>query len=141
METQLAWLQETKMEIKNAQERLKNLQTQILNQAKEAGVRGVVPFDYAGEYFEASLNIDRTRTKLPTKDEVIEQFRKMLPEGEQTSENAEMVYKSLETDAEMKDSVTIKGINPPKEVMDEREETLRTELNGEGVNDGQSKNA
>jgi len=135
METQLAWLQETKMEIKNAQERLKSLQTQILNNAKENGISGAVNFDYAGEYYQANLNIGRTRAKLPSKDEVIEQFRKMLPEGEQTVENAEKVYKSLVTDAEMNDSVTIKAINPPKEVMEERVKAFEKALNG-GVEDG-----
>lgn len=136
METQLAWLQETKLEIKNATERLKNLQKQILSYAKENGIRGAVNFDYAGEHYEASLNIDRTRTKLPSKEEVIEQFRKMLPEGMQTVENAEKVYKSLQTDAEMNDSVTIKAINPPKEVIEERVKAFQKELNG--GNDGSS---
>jgi len=136
METQLAWLQETKLEIKNATERLKNLQKQILSYAKENGIRGAVNFDYAGEHYEASLNIDRTRTKLPSKEEVIEQFRKMLPEGMQTVENAEKVYKSLQTDAEMNDSVTIKAINPPKEVMEERAKAFQKALNGE--NNGSS---
>lgn len=136
METQLAWLQETKLEIKNATERLKNLQKQILSYAKENGIRGAVNFDYAGEHYEASLNIDRTRTKLPSKEEVIEQFRKMLPEGMQTVENAEKVYKSLQTDAEMNDSVTIKAINPPKEVIEERAKAFQKELNG--GNDGSS---
>ena len=136
METQLAWLQETKLKVKNATERLKNLQKQILSYAKENGIRGAVNFDYAGEHYEASLNIDRTRTKLPSKEEVIEQFRKMLPEGMQTVENAEKVYKSLQTDAEMNDSVTIKAINPPKEVIEERAKAFQKELNG--GNDGSS---
>ena len=136
METQLAWLQETKLEIKNAQGRLKNLQKQILNHAKENGIRGAVNFDYAGEHYEANLNIDRTRTKLPSKEEVIEQFRKMLPEGMQTVENAKKVYESLQTEAEMNDSVTIKAINPPKEVMEERAQAFQKALNGE--NNGSS---
>ena len=130
METQLAWLQETKLEIKNANERLKNLQKQILSYAKENGVHGAVNFDYAGEHYQASLNVDRSRTKLPSKEEVIEQFRKMLPEGMQTVENAEKVYKSLQTEAEMNDSVTIKAINPPKEVIEERAKAFEKELNG-----------
>ncbi len=131
LEPLLSWFNETKMEIKIAQQRLKNLQKQILDHAKANNIRGTVDFDYAGDYYQATLNIDRTRTKLPSKDEVIEQFRKMLPEGMQTTENAEKVYKSLETDADMNDSVTIKAVNPPKEVIEEREITLKKELNGE----------
>jgi PII-like signaling protein len=134
METQLAWLQETKLEIKNANERLKNLQKQILSYAKENGVRGAVNFDYAGGHYEANLNIDRTRTKLPSKEEVVEQFRKMLPEGMQTVENAKKVYESLQTEAKMNDSVTIKAINPPKEVMEEKAQAFQKALNG--GNDG-----
>ncbi len=67
MESLLSWFQETKMEIKDATERLGNLQKQILNLAKEKKIFGIVNFDYAGDYFQASLNVDRTRTKLPTK--------------------------------------------------------------------------
>ena len=140
MESLLAWFQETKMEISNAKERQKHLQTQILNLAKEKGVRGIVNFDYAGDYFQASLNVDRTRTKLPTKDEVIEQFRKMLPEGEQTAENAKKLYESLCKDDSMNDSVTIKAVEPPKEVIEERAKALKKELSG-GIEDGKSTNA
>lgn len=140
MESLLAWFQETKMEISNAKERQKHLQTQILNLAKEKGVRGIVNFDYAGDYFQASLNVDRTRTKLPTKDEVIEQFRKMLPEGEQTAENAKKLYESLCKDDSMNDSVTVKAVEPPKEVIEERAKALKEELDG-GIENGQSKNA
>ena len=140
LESLLAWFQETKMEISNAKERQKHLQTQILNLAKEKGVRGIVNFDYAGDYFQASLNVDRTRTKLPTKDEVIEQFRKMLPEGEQTAENAKKLYESLCKDDSMNDSVTIKAVEPPKEVIEERAKALKKELSG-GIEDGKSTNA
>lgn len=140
LESLLAWFQETKMEISNAKERQKHLQTQILNLAKEKGVRGIVNFDYAGDYFQASLNVDRTRTKLPTKDEVIEQFRKMLPEGEQTAENAKKLYESLCKDDSMNDSVTVKAVEPPKEVIEERAKALKEELDG-GIENGQSKNA
>lgn len=140
LESLLAWFQETKMEISNAKERQKHLQTQILNLAKEKGVRGIVNFDYAGDYFQGSLNIDRTRTKLPTKDEVIEQFRKMLPEGEQTVENAKKLYESLCKEDSMNDSVTVKAVEPPKEVIEERAKALKKELNG-GIEDGQSTNA
>lgn len=140
MESLLAWFQETKMEISNAKERQKHLQTQILNLAKEKGVRGIVNFDYAGDYFQASLNVGRTRTKLPTKDEVIEQFRKMLPEGEQTAENAKKLYESLCKDDSMNDSVTVKAVEPPKEVIEERAKALKEELDG-GIENGQSKNA
>ena len=80
-------------------------------------------------YFEASLNIDRTRTKNPTKSEVIEQFRKMLPEGEQTVENARKVYDSLTSQASQTDSVTSKEVNPPQEVLDAKREEIEKELN------------
>ena len=80
-------------------------------------------------YFEASLNIDRTRTKNPTKSEVIEQFRKMLPEGEQTVENARKVYDSLPSQASQTDSVTSKEVNPPQEVLDAKREEFEKELN------------
>ena len=132
LESLLSWFQETKMEIKNATQRLSNLQTQILNLAKEKKIFGVVKFDYANDYYEASLNVDRTRTKLPTKDEVIEQFRKMLPEGEQTTENAKKVYASLcDEDSPMKDSVTTKPVAPPQEVIDEMAKAMQEELNKE----------
>ena len=140
LESLLSWFSETKMEIRNATQRLKNLQTQILSHAKEKGVTGIVNFDYAGDYYQASLNVDRTRTKLPTKDEVIEQFRKMLPEGEQTTENAEKLYASLCKDDSMSDSVTIKAVEPPKEVIEEKAKAFKKELNG-GIEDGQSTNA
>ena len=97
--------------------------------AKEKGLSGTVRFDYAGMYFEASLNIDRTRTKNPTKSEVIEQFRKMLPEGEQTVENARKVYDSLTSQASQTDSVTSKEVNPPQEVLDAKREEFEKELN------------
>ena len=129
LESLLSWFQETKMEIKNATQRLSNLQTQILDLAKEKKIFGVVKFDYASDYFEASLNVDRTRTKLPTKDEVIEQFRKMLPEGEQTVENARKVYDSLTSQASQTDSVTSKEVNPPQEVLDAKREEFEKELN------------
>ena len=132
MESLLSWFNETKTEIKDATVRLGNLQKQILNLAKEKKIFGIVKFDYAGDYYEASLNIDRTRTKLPTKDEVIEQFRKMLPEGEQTTENAKKVYASLcDEDSPMKDSVTIKPVAPPQEVIDEMAKAMQEELNKE----------
>lgn len=120
------------MEIKNATTRLGHLQTQILELAKENKIFGIVKFDYAGDYFEASLNVDRTRTKLPQKDEVIEQFRKMLPEGEQTTENAKKIYDSLcDEDSPMNDSVTVKAVAPPQEVIDEMAEAMQEELDKE----------
>lgn len=120
------------MEIKAATERLGNLQTQILGLAMEKKIFGVVNFDYAGDYFQASLNVDRTRTKLPKKDEVIEQFRKMLPEDKQTTENAKKIYTSLcDEDSPMNDSVTIKPVAPPQEVIDEMAEAMQKELNKE----------
>jgi len=132
MESLLSWFNETKTEIKDAKVRLGNLQKQILSLAKEKKIFGIVKFDYAGDYYEASLNIDRTRTKLPTKDEVIEQFRKMLPEGEQTTENAKKVYASLcDEDSPMKDSVTTKPVAPPQEVIDEMAKAMQEELNKE----------
>ena len=132
MESLLSWFNETKTEIKDATVRLGSLQKQILSLAKEKKIFGIVKFDYAGDYYEASLNIDRTRTKLPTKDEVIEQFRKMLPEGEQTTENAKKVYASLcDEDSPMKDSVTIKPVAPPQEVIDEMAKAMQEELNKE----------
>lgn len=140
MDSLLAWFNETKLEIKVSQERLKRLQTQILSAAKEEGISGVVDFDYAGRHYQARLNIGRSRTKLPTKDEVIEQFRKMLPEGEQTVENATKLYESLCKEDSMKDSVTTKEVDPPKKVIEERAEALKKQLNG-GIEDGQSKNA
>jgi hypothetical protein len=132
MESLLSWFQETKMEIIDAKERLGNLQTQILNLAMEKKIFGIVNFDYAGDYFQASLNVDRTRTKLPKKDEVIEQFRKMLPEDKQTTENAKKIYTSLcDEDSPMNDSVTIKPVAPPQEVIDEMAEAMQKELNKE----------
>ena len=132
MESLLSWFNETKTEIKDAKVRLGNLQKQILRLAKEKKIFGIVKFDYAGDYYEASLNIDRTRTKLPTKDEVIEQFRKMLPEGEQTTENAKKVYASLcDEDSPMKDSVTTKPVAPPQEVIDEMAKAMQEELDKE----------
>ena len=129
MESLLAWHEEAKLELKNAKDRKGALEQQILALAKEKGLRGAVNFDYAGEYFQASLNFDRTRTKNPNKDEVIEQFRKMLPEGEQTVENARKVYDSLTKQASMNDSVTSKAVDPPKEVIEERKKNFEEALN------------
>ncbi|MBK38529.1 MAG: hypothetical protein CMB45_06040 [Euryarchaeota archaeon] len=129
LEAYLAWHEEAKAELKNAKERKQALEKQILELAKEKGMSGAVRFDYAGMYFEASINIDRTRTKNPTKSEVIEQFRKMLPEGEQTVENAREVYDSLTSQASQTDSVTSKEVNPPKEVLDAKREEFEKELN------------
>jgi hypothetical protein len=129
LESLLAWHEEVKAELKSATNRKGALEKQILEIAKERGMRGAVRFDYAGMYFEASLNFDRTRTKNPNKDEVIEQFRKMLPEGEQTVENARKVYDSLTKQASMQDSVTSKAVDPPKEVFEQKELELKEELN------------
>ena len=129
LEAYLAWHEEAKAELKNAKERKLALEKQILEIAKEEGIHGAVRFDYAGMHFEASLNIGRTRTKNPTKSEVIEQFRKMLPEGEQTVENARKVYDSLTSQASQTDSVTSKGVDPPKEVIDAKREEFEKELN------------
>ena len=114
MENLLPWLVETKAEIKVAEQRLKNLQTRILVIAKEQELSGEISFDYAGRHFIATLNQDRTRHRLPNQKEIIEQIRKMLPEGKQTLEAAQSVYESLKEDAPMNDSVTTKEINPPK---------------------------
>jgi len=129
MENLLSWFEETKEEQKVIEARRKALEKQILDLAKEKGICGVVPFDYAGRYFEASLNIDRIRTKLPSKKEVIEQFRKMLPEGKQTAEEAQKLYDSLTSEASMTDSVTIKAVDPPKEVIEAKVTQLQEELN------------
>ena len=58
LEAYLAWHEEAKAELKNAKERKQALEKQILEIAKEKGLSGTVRFDYAGMYFEASLNID-----------------------------------------------------------------------------------
>ena len=137
LESLLSWFSETKMEIKNANERLRNLQTQILGYVKDNNISGIVDFAYAGGYYQASLNIDRTRTKLPSKDEVIEQFRKMLPEGEQTTENAEKLYASICVEDSMNDSVTIKPVQPPENVVESKAEALKKELEGV-TEDGES---
>ena len=129
LESLLAWHEEAKEEMKAADNRRKSLEKQILEHAKAKGIRGAVSFDYAGMYFEANINIDRTRTKNPTKDEVIEQFRKMLPEGEQTVENARKVYDSLTKQGSVRDTVTSKSVNPPKEVLEEKRKEFEKELN------------
>ena len=128
LEAYLAWHEEAKAELKNAKERKQALEKQILEIAKEKGLSGTVRFDYAGMYFEASLNIDRTRTKLPTKDEVIGQFRKMLPEGKRTVEEARKVYDRLTKQAPMSDSVTTKEVEPPREVFKQKEEEVKAAL-------------
>jgi hypothetical protein len=117
LESLLPWLAETKAEIKLAEQRLKNLQTRILAIAKEKNLTGEIEFDYAGRYFRASLNMDRTRHRLPNQKEIIEQIRKMLPEGKQTVQDAQAVYDSLKEEDTMNDSVTLKEVVPsqPKE--------------------------
>lgn len=128
LESLLSWFEETKEEQKVIEARRKALEKQILDHAKENGICGAVRFDYAGRYFEASLNIDRIRTKLPSKKEVIEQFRKMLPEGKQTAEEAQKLYDSLTSEASMTDSVTVKAVDPPKEVIEAKVKQLQEEL-------------
>jgi hypothetical protein len=113
MENLLPWLVETKAEIKVAEQRLKNLQNRILEIAKEKRLTGGIDFTYAGRHFRASLNQDRMRSRLPNQKEIIEQIRKMLPEGKQTLETAQSVYESLKEESPMSDSVTTKEINPP----------------------------
>lgn len=128
MDSLLAWHEEAKAEKKAAESRQKSLEKQILELAKKEGISGELAFDYAGRYFKANINIDRTRTKLPTKDEVIEQIRKMLPEEEQTVDNARKVYEGLTKQAPMSDSVTTKEVEPPREVFKQKEEKVKTAL-------------
>jgi hypothetical protein len=61
--------------------------------------------------------MDRTRHRLPNQKEIIEQIRKMLPEGKQTVQDAQAVYESLKEEDTMNDSVTLKEVVPsqPKE--------------------------
>ena len=128
MDSLLAWHEEAKAELKAVTDRKKALEKQILEKAKKEGISGEISFDYAGRYFKANINIDRTRTKLPTKDEVIEQFRKMLPEEEQTVDNARKVYEGLTKQVSMSDSVTTKEVEPPREVFKQKEEEVKTAL-------------
>ena len=128
MDSLLAWHEEAKAEKKAAESRQKSLEKQILELAKKEGISGELAFDYAGRYFKANINIDRTRAKLPTKDEVIEQIRKMLPEEEQTVDNARKVYEGLTKQAPMSDSVTTKEVEPPREVFKQKEEKVKTAL-------------
>lgn len=128
MDSLLAWHEEAKAEKKAAESRQKSLEKQILELAKKEGISGELAFDYAGRYFKANINIDRTRTKLPTKDEVIEQIRKMLPEEEQTVDNARKVYEGLTKQAPMSDSVTTKEVEPPREVFKQKEEEVKAAL-------------
>jgi outer membrane PBP1 activator LpoA protein len=109
----LAWLAEAKEEMKIVERRVKALQQKILEAAKELKMRGKVEFNYAGKYYEASLNIDRIRIKNPTIDDLKERIRKLLPEGEQTAENADKEWKSLCVEAPMNDSVTLKEVAGP----------------------------
>ena len=128
MDSLLAWHEEAKAELKTVTDRKKALEKQILELAKKEGISGEIAFNYAGRYFKANINIDRTRTKLPTKDEVIEQIRKMLPEEEQTVDNARKVYEGLTKQAPMSDSVTTKEVEPPREVFKQKEEEVRAAL-------------
>ena len=128
MDSLLAWHEEAKVELKTVTDRKKALEKQILELAKKEGISGEIAFNYAGRYFKANINIDRTRTKLPTKDEVIEQIRKMLPEEEQTVDNARKVYEGLTKQAPMSDSVTTKEVEPPRGVFKQKEEEVRAAL-------------
>lgn len=128
MDSLLAWHEEAKAELKTVTDRKKALEKQILELAKKEGISGEIAFNYAGRYFKANINIDRTRTKLPTKDEVIEQIRKMLPEEEQTVDNARKVYEGLTKQAPMSDSVTTKEVEPPREVFKQKEEEVKAAL-------------
>ena len=110
----LAWLAEAKAEQKLVEKRVKALQQKILEAAKELKLYGKIEFDYAGRHYIASLNVDRIRMKNPTIDEIKNHIRKMLPEEEQTAENAEKEWKSLCEEAPMTDSVTLKEITPPE---------------------------
>ena len=102
-----------------------------MEKAKKEGISGEIAFDYAGRYFKANINIGTTRTKLPTKDEVIEQFRKMLPEDKQTVEEAK-VYEGLTKQAPMSNSVTTKEVEPPREVFKQKEEEVKAALQVKG---------
>jgi len=128
MDSLLAWHEEAKAELKVVKSRKDALEKQILEMAKKQGITGEIAFDYAGHYFKANINIDRTRTKLPTKDEVIEQIRTMLPEGERTVDNARKVYEGLTKQAPMSDSVTTKAVDPPKEAFKQKEEEVKAAL-------------
>lgn len=128
MDSLLAWHEEAKAELKAVTDRKKALEKQILEKATKEGISGEIAFDYAGRYFKANINIDRTRTKLPTKDEVIEQFRKMLPEGKRTVEEARKVYDRLTKQAPMSNSVTTKAVEPPQEVFKQKEEEVKAAL-------------
>lgn len=109
----LAWLAEAKEEMKIVETRINELQQKILEAAKELKIHGRIQFSYADRHYEASINVNRIRTKRPSIDEIKTHIRKLLPEGERTAENAEKEWNSLCDEAPMKDSVTLKPIHPP----------------------------
>ena len=109
----LAWLAEAKEELKLVEGRVKRQQDKILEAAKELKIHGKIQISYAGRHYEASINVDRIRTKKPSIDEIKNHICKLLPEGERTAENAEKEWNSLCEEAPMKDSVTLRPIHPP----------------------------
>ena len=81
-----------------------------------------IPFDYAGHYYRAVINIGRTVSRAPNQEDTIEAIRKMLPEGEQTTENAKAHYQTLYKEKPVRDSVTIRSMKKPDDKNAEKNE-------------------
>lgn len=116
IEAKLSHYNEAKEEMRLLRRNIEALEEDILRILKEKGnPPSEIPFDYAGDYYRAVINIDRTASRAPNKEDTIEAFRKLLPEGEQTTEEAEAHYRTLYKDRPVRDSVIIRSMKKPDE--------------------------
>jgi uncharacterized coiled-coil protein SlyX len=123
IEAKLSHYNEAKEELRLLKQNVAALEEDILRTLKEKeNPPSEIPFDYAGNYYRAVINIDRTVNRAPNQDDTIEAIRKMLPEGEQTTEKAKAHYQSLYKEKPVRDSVTIRSIKKPDDKNAEKSE-------------------
>lgn len=110
IEAKLSHYNEAKEELKLLRKNVEALENDILRILKEKGnPPNEIPFDYAGGSYRAVINIDRTMSRAPNQEETIEAIRKLLPEGEQTTEKAQALYQTLYQERPVRDSVIIRS--------------------------------
>lgn len=114
IEAKLSHYNEAKEELRLLKQNVAALEDDILRTLKEGGnPPSEIPFAYAGAHYRAVINIDRAMSRAPNQEDTIEAIRKLLPEGEQTTEKAKAYYRSLYKEKPVRDSVTIRTMKKP----------------------------
>lgn len=123
IEAKLSHFNEAKEEIRLLKQNIAALEEDILRILKDKGKPpSEVSFAYAGRFYRAVINIDRTANRAPNQEDTIEAIRKMMPEGEQTTEKAKAHYQSLYKEKPVRDSVTIRPMKKPDDRNAEKSE-------------------